>query len=104
MDQLERIQRRACRIILGRDYPGYAAALTQLGLTTLSERRERLCLKFGRSLLGSQFEHWLPSRRSEISGRCTRNGHKLNIPRANALRFSNSPIPYLTKLLNQYGY
>ncbi|KAI8502148.1 hypothetical protein Bbelb_197360 [Branchiostoma belcheri] len=52
-DRIERIQRRAVRIILGPDYSNYAEACSQLGLSTLHERREELTLKFARSLLTS---------------------------------------------------
>ncbi|KAI8492982.1 hypothetical protein Bbelb_289860 [Branchiostoma belcheri] len=44
-DRIERIQRRAVRIILGPDYFNYAEACSQLGLSTLHERREELTLK-----------------------------------------------------------
>ncbi|KAI8510268.1 hypothetical protein Bbelb_126960 [Branchiostoma belcheri] len=54
-DRIERIQRRAVRIILGPDYSNYAEACSQLGLSTLHERREELTLKFARSLLTSGY-------------------------------------------------
>ncbi|KAI8511319.1 hypothetical protein Bbelb_104190 [Branchiostoma belcheri] len=104
VDQLERIQRRACRIIMGPAYTGYASSLEHLKLTTLAERRETLCLNFARSLIKSEFEHWLPSRRSSITGRSTRNAQKLDIPKAKTQRYRNSPIPYLTRLLNQHDF
>ena len=42
---LERVQKRACRIILGRKYSGYTEALSTLTLCTLAERRTQLCLQ-----------------------------------------------------------
>ncbi|KAI8496417.1 transcription termination factor, RNA polymerase II [Branchiostoma belcheri] len=49
------------RIVLGNDYTGYANALQHLGLTSLVDRREQLCLKFARTLMESTFREWLPS-------------------------------------------
>ncbi|KAI8498388.1 hypothetical protein Bbelb_235900 [Branchiostoma belcheri] len=89
-DQLERLQKRACRTIMGKDYCGYSHALQHLGLTTLASRREQLSLKFARSLLGSEFRDWLPPPRAQITGRVTRNNHKLNCPKARTKRYLNS--------------
>ena len=47
---IEQVQKRACRVILGAQYTGYDAALTQCGLRRLEERRSRLCLSFAKSL------------------------------------------------------
>ena len=43
---IERVQKSACHIILGKNYSGYKTALTELGLESLEARRIRLCLKF----------------------------------------------------------
>ncbi|XP_066289716.1 uncharacterized protein [Branchiostoma lanceolatum] len=100
-EKLEQIQKRACRIILGNDYTGYSLALQHLGLTTLAQRREDLCLNFARSLMESSFRDWLPSTIGDISGRHTRNKQKLNTPLCRTNRLKNSPIPYLVSLLNK---
>ncbi|KAI8494384.1 hypothetical protein Bbelb_276100 [Branchiostoma belcheri] len=102
-DQLERLQKRACRTIMGKDYCGYSHALQHLGLTALASRREQLTLKFARSLLGSEFRDWLPPPRAQITGRVTRNNHKLNCPKARTKRYLNSCVPYMTRLVNQHG-
>ena len=49
--QIERIQRRACRIILGSKYTLYTDALAFTGLQTLEERRLHLCTQFARNVL-----------------------------------------------------
>lgn len=46
--RLERVQRRACRIILGQRYSEYSTAIRTLGLCTLKERQTQICLDFGR--------------------------------------------------------
>ncbi|CAH1244451.1 MRC2 [Branchiostoma lanceolatum] len=99
--QIENVQRRACRIILGSNYTRYREARCYLGLPTLQERREQLILKFGRGLLKSNiFREWLPPTRGETSGRTTRSCHKLNTISARTNRFKNSAIPHIVRLLN----
>ena len=43
---LERVQKSALKIILRENYKGYIQALVALGIESLSDRREKLCLKF----------------------------------------------------------
>ncbi|XP_035677112.1 phthiocerol synthesis polyketide synthase type I PpsC-like [Branchiostoma floridae] len=79
-NKLERIQRRAVRIILGANYTSYAEACSQLGLPSLHQRRENLTLKFAKSLLtSSQYRHLLPPDRQSISGRQTRSSNNLDL-------------------------
>ena len=44
-DRLERIQKNACRVILGDKYGAYDNALQLLNIPKLSERRVELCVK-----------------------------------------------------------
>ena len=62
---LERIQKRACKIIMGRHYSSYDEALQECGLDSLSDRRDQLSLNFLKSLMESdQFSGWVPPTRS----------------------------------------
>ena len=45
---LERVQKTSMKIILGENYRGYKNSLNKLGLNSLSERREALCLNFSK--------------------------------------------------------
>ncbi|KAI8484621.1 hypothetical protein Bbelb_375620 [Branchiostoma belcheri] len=72
---LERIQMRACKIILGSQYTSYNMALTTLNLSSLADRRRELCRAFADNLLNSEFRDWLPPLRQNISGRSTLKGH-----------------------------
>ena len=49
--QLERVQKTVCSIILWDNYKGYENALEVLYMTTLSERRTELNLKFAKKCL-----------------------------------------------------
>ena len=51
IQDLERIQKSAVRIILGNNYKDYESALLKVDLETLGNRRKDLCLKFARSCL-----------------------------------------------------
>ena len=51
--QLERIQKRSCKIILGNNYQDYQSALQELNITSPADRRENLILKFGQQVLNS---------------------------------------------------
>ena len=98
---IERVQKRACRIILGQNYTCYSSALTELSLTSLSQRRHDLCSSYARSLYRSPtYRDWFPPCRKEITGRNTRSANKLQVPRANTSRLRKSPIYYMVSLLN----
>ena len=49
INDLERVQKNACRIILGNKFENYEKSLKLLDLDTLKERREKLSLKFGQN-------------------------------------------------------
>ena len=59
---LESVQKRALRIILGNEFSSYDDALNICNLTSLSKRRENLCLSFMKKTLSktNQFQEYLP--------------------------------------------
>ncbi|XP_078594556.1 uncharacterized protein LOC144872371 [Branchiostoma floridae x Branchiostoma japonicum] len=98
--RIEKVQRRAVRIILGSDI-AYSEACTLLRLPSLHERRSSLTLNFAKSLLSSElYRHFLPDMRGNISSRSTRSSTKLNLQRCRTERYRNSAIPHMTRLLN----
>lgn len=99
-DQIERVQKRACRIIIGRAFSSYHDALQTLSIPTLQDRRNTLCRDFALGLLDSPFRAWLPPTRAEISNRQTRNSTQLEFPKTRTARYKKSPIPFFTGLLN----
>ena len=48
---LERIQKSAVRIILGKDFSNYDDALVKTNLESLKDRREELCINFAKKCL-----------------------------------------------------
>ncbi|XP_072014957.1 uncharacterized protein [Amphiura filiformis] len=98
---IERVQKRACKIILGNKYFTYDEALTTCNLTVLTERRKHICVTFVNAMMSShQFREWLPPLRGSSTSRLLRNSDHLTTVRCRTKRYQESPIPYLTKLYN----
>ena len=97
---IEKVQKRAFRIILGHTYLNYDHALSITGLPTLAARRESLVLSFGESLLKSElFREFLPPSRNVT--RTLRSSYLLETPFCRSVRFKTSPIPTIVDLLNK---
>ena len=100
-DQMELIQKRACRIILGNQYSSYSEALETLELCSLVERREHLLRGFGQSMLKSERHNMmLPAPKSKRHGKNLRNAQQLDPPRCKRTRYQKSTIPAVVNLLN----
>ena len=99
--KLERVQKRACRIILGGDYISYDRALNTLGLPKLSDRHSGALKKFGEDLLTHpRHRHFLPPD-APPPRHATRHTNKIvpiKAPRTD--RYKNSTIPSIVKILN----
>ena len=100
VNELEKIQKVALRIILGDDYQSYDTACSKFKIETLSVRRLELCTKYAIKLYKSDkscdfFDHMDPS----IN---TRNERPLLVEqKCNTTRCYNAPHSYLTRLVNQ---
>ena len=99
-NQIERVQKRSLRIILSYNYLSYSQALEITGLQSLHERRQYLCLEFARKVFKSSTPNqwFLPANPT----RCLRNNRLCLEPKSKTDRYRNSPIPYLTRLLNKH--
>ena len=98
---IERIQKRACKIILSFNYSTYDNALATCNITSLEERREKLCLDFALNLEKHPvFSSWLPVQRKV--GLNLRNPQKYSQLLCKTERFKGSAIPYFVKTLNNY--
>ena len=62
-DDLERVQKTVCKIILRERYTTYEEALQELDLQNLKNRRLNLAIKFGKGCLEiAQMQHWLSNK------------------------------------------
>ena len=97
---IERVQRCALRIILNDKYDSYENALKLVGLEDLETRRTRLCLNFAlKAAKNIKYQHWFVKKYKNVN---TRSKTKFCVANAKHARYENSPISYLTQLLNKY--
>ena len=97
---LERVQKSALKVIMGKNYQSYENACESLNIEDLSTRRTRLCLQFAKKCLyNNKIETPFPrsSRKSKIA---TRHQEKYKVKFARTERLRKSAIPYMQKLLN----
>ena len=104
--QIERVQKTACHVILGDKYDNYDSALRKIGHESLNTRRIQLCTKFAKkSLRNPNYSNWFCPNKAVPQYPYTRGNkkaqNKLKPVLARTERFENSPLPYLTNLLNQ---
>ena len=96
---IERVQKRALKIILGSNYTTYDDVLANCNLQSLNDRRKSLCVVFYKRTTErtNQFKQFIPPKNNT---RVLRN--KLKIPeiRCKTKRMQDSAIPYLIKLHN----
>ena len=96
-DEIERVQKVAVSVILGKEV-SYSAGLKLLNIEELSVRRERLCLNFAKKTLKSQHSSMFTRKMKE--GPNIRFKQEFSENKCNTQRYYNSPINYLTRLLN----
>ena len=98
---LERVQKAAVRVIMGKDYTNYENSLNVLGLDTLEKRRKLLCLKFSKKCLISEKVKDLFKLNKTKHQMKKRKTNKYEMIRAKTKRYKQSSLPYMTKLLNE---
>ena len=98
---LERVQKCAVKIILPDSQHNYQYNLTKLGLSTLKNRREQLCLNFAKKCLKNSKMKDLFYNNKSIHEMKIRNKEQYNVEFANTKRLKNSPIIYMQRLLNE---
>lgn len=100
-NNIERIQKITLRILLGPNYESYDSACQKLNIDSLKTRRENLSLNYALKLLdcpqGKNFFCF-----TEKKNIFLRKQPLLQTPLAHTNRYKNSPLPYLTRLLNQF--
>ena len=98
---LERVQKTACHIILGQEYISYSNAFEILELNTLEYRRNFLTLQFAlKAEKHKKLKSWFKINQKKVNTR--KPVTKYYEISANHARFENSPLSYLTKMLDIY--
>ena len=104
-NQIESVQKTAFCIILGNQYENYENALNLLGHVQLSIRREKCAKKLPRSVRKNpQYSNLFCT---EINGPSKtrpskkKRSNQLKTVPTRTYRYKNSPLHYMTKLLNQ---
>ena len=98
---LERVQKAAVKVILGKDYVNYEEALSELKLESLNTRRETMALKFVKnSLENKNFSKLFPVKEVK-HGMKSRQSEKYVVKFSNTNRHKDSAVPYLQGLLNR---
>ena len=95
---IERVQKAFLHLVLGDGYSDYTNALIKLDLETLESRRVKLCTTFAtKSAKHPKHQTWF-----ELSDAPETRSIKpvYKVPLHRLKRYKNSPIPYLTRLLN----
>ena len=104
-NNLERVQKLCLKVILGSEYNGYAEALKDSGLDTLSDRREQKCLNFGlKSLLHPVHSNMFPVNPQVASKPAheRKNKEHFTVNWARTDSYRTSAIPYIQRMLNDY--
>ena len=97
--QIEIVQKKAFAVILGRQYENYELALEKLQLDRLDDRRTELCYKFAlKCTLSAKHSGMFP--RVPAHSINLRNPKTFNEPKCKTSRYYNSPVPFLSRLLN----
>ena len=96
---IERVQKAFLHIALGNDYKCYENALKKSNLESLEQRRTQLCTTFAKKALKHpKHQAWFQPNHGVPDTRSTKPN--LKIPLHRLARYRDSPIPYLTNLLN----
>ena len=104
IDDLERVQKNACRIILGNKYIGYDESLKYLNLDKLNVRREKLAVKFGSNCTENPKTIKLFVPRKKTHKQKIRKENRFEVFKSKTQRIEKSSVPYLQKLLNKQKF
>ena len=98
---IERVQKAAVRVIMGKSYKNYNQSLTELNLDSLEKRREFLSLWFAKNCLRNEkMKDLFPVKKFKHKMK-KRNIRKYETKQIKTKRFARSDLPYMTNLLNK---
>ena len=98
-NNIERVQRIACMIIMKNDYVNYENALEKLNLQTLSDRRDMLASRFANKCTNNdRFKDLFPTTEHGLN---LRKKEKFKVKFASTQKLYKSSIPSMQRLLNK---
>ena len=101
ISDIERIQKIALKVILDEKYQNYDQACAVMNTQSLEVRRKNLALNFALKCLKSdQHKHLFKQRTSTYYE--LRKLKAFEEPFCRTQRYKSSPLPYLTRLLNEH--
>ena len=101
IEDLERVQKSAVKIMIKNKYTNYNNALNMLQIDTLEHRREQLSLQIAqKSTKHPKLQHMFPLNTKNHTME-TRETEKYHVQFANTTRLQNSAIIYMQRLLNE---
>ena len=100
IEDIERVQKVAFRIILKESYDSYEDALNFLDLEKLQVRRLELCLRFAKKCLKNEKTATMFPLNRNYNSR-VRSSEKYEVNFAHNNRLRDSSIPFLQRLLNE---
>ena len=102
LTDIERIQKSALKIILQNEYESYEKALEVMGLQSLYDRREELCLSFAKKCTkssNSQVKSMFPLNDMHSAAE-TRHSEEYRVEMAHTERYKKSAVPFMQRMLN----
>ena len=100
MNDLERVQKNAMRIILKENYSSYFEALQTLKLDDLYTRREDICKQFAFNALNNPKMKKHFNKNNKLHAMNVRKSEEYNVKFAYSERLKKSAIPYFQRILN----
>ena len=100
INDLERVQKTAVKLILRNRYHNYEEGKKILGLESLEDRREHLSLLFAKNCLKNERTKNLFPENKNIHTMNTRKKEKYEVKRANTGKMKQSSIIYMQNHLN----
>ena len=97
---LERVQKAAVRIIMGKNFENYEDALVRVNLPKLSDRRNELCLKFAKKCTQNEKTQSMFPLKRKLHEMEIRNSEEYQVNHANTERMKKSAIPNMQRILN----
>ena len=98
-EDLERVQKTVCKILLKEKYTTYQQALADLDIEDLKTRRLKIAIKFGKGCQNIDKMKHLFSKQDDKNYNL-RNQDEINVQFASKQRLYKSTIPTLQRLLN----